>query len=735
MLELFGKIISIVQHSLESQETSITQIDPINWQLALLTQNPFPDTPPSRPEDTVWAGFPDLKKQLDTLFTEAFSSSRRISSLTLIDSLTLYRSTNQRFALVLTPPPQSINYLALSETILVPCFSKFYAAYTQVRPPQISQFCPKCLGENPYFSLGWVPVALCACLRHQCLLIDRCPNCHKTVSQYEVITAQCDKCEGSLTQAKVISIANDEIGLRTQRILQSWFMDYLTPEQEASHLPPHAPVLLYRIIEGLHNSLETHKSGEWFYLHHPPSHREKLILTHRKQGEFLTSYESYCTYSTVCKAILNWPESFLEFLRSYCSNSRDELQNKLLIGSPAQNLGILYTRWLKKHWSYAEFKFLQEIFDSHLMNDCWLNSAHIRTNFYKKRPDAVEQSKYVSIEAVADFLNTSLSVIKLLQRNKLLTQVSADQQELADKQEVLSFRKAWDSPTTLRQASMLLGLTERVTKELVILGLLVQEYPLKYSISLQYKISEVIALLEKISRHVQYYSSPEFVKEGSWDKWAEADHIFCKEGFNAVTLLLQVMTGNLKAFHSSNDKFQLNTLFFASQDIRNCVERLGDQSLWLESKEVSRLLGIKDSTLKRWIRNGHILPIVMCRQRQYFDAEKVHAVCSKYVTQKEAACLLTVSISTLQSWILAHQMLEMLIDDPNEEGEDAHIFDREQLIKWRNEHCTSNEAVQILEITKTTLYRWVKEGKLRPLDTLNGNQHWFVKQAILSLRS
>jgi hypothetical protein len=76
MLELFGKIISIVQHSLESQETSITQIDPINWQLALLTQNPFPDTPPSRPEDTVWAGFPDLKKQLDTLFTEAFSSSQ-----------------------------------------------------------------------------------------------------------------------------------------------------------------------------------------------------------------------------------------------------------------------------------------------------------------------------------------------------------------------------------------------------------------------------------------------------------------------------------------------------------------------------------------------------------------------------------------------------------------------------------------------------------------------------------
>ena len=54
----------------------MTQTDPINWRLALLTQNPFLKTPPSRPEDAVWAGFPDLKKQLDAVFTEAFSSSR-----------------------------------------------------------------------------------------------------------------------------------------------------------------------------------------------------------------------------------------------------------------------------------------------------------------------------------------------------------------------------------------------------------------------------------------------------------------------------------------------------------------------------------------------------------------------------------------------------------------------------------------------------------------------------------
>jgi hypothetical protein len=48
----------------------------IDWKIVLLRENPFPNTPPTRPEDSVWAGFPDLKRQLDTLFAEAISTPR-----------------------------------------------------------------------------------------------------------------------------------------------------------------------------------------------------------------------------------------------------------------------------------------------------------------------------------------------------------------------------------------------------------------------------------------------------------------------------------------------------------------------------------------------------------------------------------------------------------------------------------------------------------------------------------
>lgn len=53
----------------------MTEIRPINWHFALLKQNPFPNTPPRRPEEAIWAGMPRLKSQFNSLFTEALTTS------------------------------------------------------------------------------------------------------------------------------------------------------------------------------------------------------------------------------------------------------------------------------------------------------------------------------------------------------------------------------------------------------------------------------------------------------------------------------------------------------------------------------------------------------------------------------------------------------------------------------------------------------------------------------------
>lgn len=54
----------------------MTEMYAVDWKRVLLKQNPFFNTPPVRPEETVWAGFPDLRKKLEDLFAESLSTSR-----------------------------------------------------------------------------------------------------------------------------------------------------------------------------------------------------------------------------------------------------------------------------------------------------------------------------------------------------------------------------------------------------------------------------------------------------------------------------------------------------------------------------------------------------------------------------------------------------------------------------------------------------------------------------------
>ena len=49
---------------------------PVDWQLALLKQNPFPTSPPRRQEEAVWAGFNKLRSQFENLLGEALTTSR-----------------------------------------------------------------------------------------------------------------------------------------------------------------------------------------------------------------------------------------------------------------------------------------------------------------------------------------------------------------------------------------------------------------------------------------------------------------------------------------------------------------------------------------------------------------------------------------------------------------------------------------------------------------------------------
>lgn len=71
------------------------------------------------------------------------------------------------------------------------------------------RYCPICLSsdKNPYFRLFWRLSYYSTCLKHQVLLIDKCPQCESLIRlDLQIKIDQCFKCQEKLYKAKIIEI-------------------------------------------------------------------------------------------------------------------------------------------------------------------------------------------------------------------------------------------------------------------------------------------------------------------------------------------------------------------------------------------------------------------------------------------------------------------------------------------------------------------------------------------------
>ena len=58
-------------------------------------------------------------------------------------------------------------------------------------PMETVWYCPACLAERAYHRWIWQPVSSAVCLRHTCLLMPACPECHQPVSVDDLIGPEC----------------------------------------------------------------------------------------------------------------------------------------------------------------------------------------------------------------------------------------------------------------------------------------------------------------------------------------------------------------------------------------------------------------------------------------------------------------------------------------------------------------------------------------------------------------
>jgi hypothetical protein len=649
-----------------------------------------------------------------------------IATMTKIEVSRLHAATPHNFALVTTPPSETVKLLdGISAPLLAPGI-----ASKQLHPTYAGRFCPMCLKASAYHRLTWMSIAVSACLEHSCLLLNCCHSCGKEVPIRDIVTTQCSRCKSDLTEANTLSLADDKFGLLSQSIVQSWLMNSITPQDTATMLSAQSPRVLYRVMDGLQQVIRAQANSEWTYLHTVNG----TSFTFNQERRILTPYESYCLYTTAFKGLINWPNGFYNFLQAYQGQMP---ANRSAYGGPKANLGNLYTQWLQGYWQYPAFDFVQKAFEEYFIRTYHLSSSVARSSLCQSNPNIVNELKYINFAEAARITGTTPRLIEIQASAGRLASYTSDDNskyKYVSRVEVQEICRRWNEGIERSEAAKWLGVTEKMIVDMVNIGLLPAEHsPSDGFPRWMFAKSALIELLDKASERVRLITLGEEHHNQLIDLTGASRLVFVV-GLDAVHIIQWVIEGKLCAYNEAKNEYHLGTLLFAHADLQQRIEDVKSENDWISREEATKLLEVKDATLARWVKIGLLSPSTVCGHVQYFSRSVVNQFIADHITSDEASQILGVGKLATQKWARMGRLSETCVSGPNVDGYHAYLFNRARLIQWRNERLTFGEAVGLIGVSKATFHQWISEGKIEPLDDMGGKQRWFARQAVLNLQ-
>lgn len=379
-----------------------------------------------------------------------------LAALTRLDPTELYNATEHRFLDVIALSDDDCRTLTLpgGQAVLVGNTS-LIRKHTWSNSD--AQFCPACLAEAAYHRIGWMPVAVAACLRHQCLLIQGCPGCEKSLTIWDILANQCPRCHFELTGASTVSTAKDEFGMVVQAIIQSWLG--LTPPVKGDYgLPKEPPPSLYRLLDGLRWAVMGIRS-DWNYLYRPPTVTSTSFPRFNRGG--LNPAKAYALYATAFKGTLNWPQGFYDFLDAY--KRRDGREPN---GQVVRDLGIIYFIWLEKRWQLLQF--VQEAFNQYLLDNYALTPSLMHLHRIENNTIFRARFPYITEAEAARALGTNGRMIqRLIASGLLVTHQQVEKDALSQRftlvrrAEVEALQQKWQGGIPMNEVTQLLRMSRR----------------------------------------------------------------------------------------------------------------------------------------------------------------------------------------------------------------------------------------------------------------------------------
>lgn len=376
----------------------------------------------------------------------------RLAALTKLSPLDIYEATEHRFAAIVTAQGQEL------ETLSLPCGQGISqpvqilhnrAAHLHFYTASATQYCPLCLCEDstPYHRLLWSARAIVSCTRHEVILMDECAECHSPVRVRDIIEGACRKCHAEFAQAIPRSVAGDRLGLRTQQILAGWLLGEQPPSGiEAYSLPQASAHALYRVMYGLAHAIG-HADPSCGFIHQLPGGNTNLSRLGRGQLQ-ATPINLYRVYATAIMTLMNWPGNFYSFLLGYRTRRRSGKHGRTLGRALFTELSRFYTDHLNDEWKSAEFAFIQEAFDSFLMENQASLPRLSNSARYRSSQTQADQFEYMSLAEVQATLDLARgAVIKLVSAGYLHTEENRQSDnrvvQLIRRTDVLAMATQW----------------------------------------------------------------------------------------------------------------------------------------------------------------------------------------------------------------------------------------------------------------------------------------------------
>jgi hypothetical protein len=642
-----------------------------------------------------------------------------LADLVEIEPDDLYGASVYRFATTLTPPNYELQFTTLPSGRQVPVLNNFRLR-KNVRPNFEAQFCPSCLREAAYHRLAWVPLAVAACLKHRCLLLNRCPQCQSRVSVLAIVDTHCCHCGYNLAIAESPSLSGDEWGLFTQQLIMAWLGLAPAPTSAwVDTLPQHSLAVLYRVAEGLRASAA--RAGlKWHHMHSvagvpsPPydaGDKKSIRKAH------LQAATSYLWHATAIKGLVRWPEGFYDFLRAYRNRPGVQAENKL-----SRDLGIVYSYWISIYWEHPPFQFVQDAFDAYLLEEYALSPSFFRSTRYQSNPALAERSKYIHQTQAKQLLGTTLPSLRYLVDAGSLVCFRAEEQPdgrirtpsvFFEREEILAMQREWQNRLSVLEASALLGVHREMVLTMVEEGLLTAERGPRLGSKLAWlfnrdMINDFLDRLEAGTELVQASSASKLIT------LLEATKVLVYYAFDGAKLLKWILDGKLHAYRRAGAPLRAGDLLFAKSDIRRVAEEFKLEKGWVERKEIVKRMRVRLAVVLRWIESGLLSPCAMVRNKMYFDRQTVEEFIVGHVFCQEAAEILGLTPFAVRNWAKRGRLKP--VAGPLVDGCHCYLFRREEVERLRPENRVNvSQMAKRLGISSSYFYYLIRIGKVKPV--------------------